>query len=927
MKRLKGKLLSTIMVLAMTLQCVPAVAFAETTDVVDADVVVIETELETELERPERPAPAGEAPAEAPEGERPERPEEDAVASVQEEIVTVAETTCGCGETHEIDGEWTAISGNYSNSDDGLITSGNYYLSGDTTLQIYNITVPDGETLNLCLNGYTLSGCGSATSPVIRVSSGGTLNLYGSSADDFAGSWEDSAYVISNVGSGVITGGKITSDTTYYGAGVYVASGATFNMYGGNIAGNSNEKTNGGGVGVLGEFNMYGGSIAGNTSAEGAGVFINAGTFNMDGESSIVDNKATSGGGGVFVYGSSTDASETATFTMKDGTISDNTAADHSGGVFVYRNATFTMKDGEISENEVTSDDGVGGGVAMYSTSHTNGNATFVMEDGSIESNKATSGAGVYVEGRSTSTEAKFQMDGGSIEKNKATGNGGGVYAIANSSDVAGNTTVTMNDGTISGNDATNGGGVYVYSSNSDATATFDMNGGTIGGTEGNTASGDGGGVYVWQRYGTVEATIDNSAITGNTAADYGADVLIQGGTTTTTDSSTFGTPIYVWDGEVTLTLENALSYGTVDMKDYFDFDAYIIDSYIVEYSVTSEATGAFSDSIFTPATSGGDFVLSATERETLGSTEYGTANLVFSMDKKASTSSSYYIKATATGNGTVAPEDEDVSADSMYKVSKGSDVTFEFDADSGYEVTDVIVNGSSVGACDEYEFENIIDKMQTLEVVFEKSSSSSSSDDDEDDEDADDEDADDDDADESEVPFADVDTDDDNYDGIAYVYENGIMAGISSEVFGGELSITRGMIAAILFRVDGSEAVDAEMLFDDVSADQYYVEAVKWGKVAGVMAGISETEFAPNTAITIEQFAAFLYRYATYLGMDMTVSGDVDLSGYAMSDYAYTAIAWVLENDIIEADDLEPMAEAMRGDVATALMNFMEMM
>ncbi|WP_317854882.1 S-layer homology domain-containing protein [Chakrabartyella piscis] len=313
--------------------------------------------------------------------------------------------------------------------------------------------------------------------------------------------------------------------------------------------------------------------------------------------------------------------------------------------------------------------------------------------------------------------------------------------------------------------------------------------------------------------------------------------------------------------------------------------------------------------------------------------------NGTLTVKKKSSTTSSYYIKVTVTGNGTVDP---DGGADHMYEVTKGSDVEFEFDADSGYEISDVIVNGVSVGVCDEYEFENIIATVQTLEVVFTKTSSSSSSsggsssssddDDDEDDEDVDvDEDEDDDDADVAEIPFADVDEDDDCYEGVAYVYENGIMAGITSEEFGADYSITRAMIAAILYRINGSEPVDAEMLFGDVAVDQYYYDAVLWAKDAGVVAGVSATEFAPNTAITNEQFAAFLYRYASFLGMDMTISAGANLSDYADADqitsYAQIAMLWAVDKGIIGEDDtLNPTAEALRGAVANALMNFMEL-
>ncbi|WP_317855867.1 S-layer homology domain-containing protein [Chakrabartyella piscis] len=303
------------------------------------------------------------------------------------------------------------------------------------------------------------------------------------------------------------------------------------------------------------------------------------------------------------------------------------------------------------------------------------------------------------------------------------------------------------------------------------------------------------------------------------------------------------------------------------------------------------------------------------------------TANWI--KNSSSSTTKSYYIKATATGKGTVAPEDDDVSPDSMYKVTKLSDVTFVFDADAGYEVTDVIVNGKSVGACDEYEFEDIIITMQTLEVVFEKDTDY---DEDEDENEEIEEEVEDEEEDTIVLPFTDVDDDHEHFDGIAYVYENGIMAGISEEVFGSELSITRGMIAAILYRMDGSNPVNYAMTFTDVDLDQYYAEAIRWAQANNIVAGYSETEFRPNESITNEQFAAFLYRYASFLDMDTDVSRNADLSDYVdatnITPYAYAAMLWAVEYNIIgDGDLLTPTVPALRGVVATALMNFMEEM
>ncbi len=555
--------------------------------------------------------------------------------------------------------------------------------------------------------------------------------------------------------------------------------------------------------------------------------------------------------------------------------------------------AVITVNSGTLNLYDVSGDTGMitgggknsigdGGGVNISA------GATMNMYGGTIAYNNANYGGGVFLD------NGTFNMYGGVIANNNAN-YGGGIYGNPDDGAVK----INIMDASISNNTADYGGGVYSYG----AKTTIKRSAIT-----GNTATGLASGVYMY--YGTVDLT--DTDVTG--------DWYVGAGSVTVTDGIV-DTPIFVNYDTVTRIFTDTFSDGTsMDMADYFTFLADSSEEYDVAYSYdVSGGSGVFEGSVFTPD-GGGEFVLYATEFKISSGSKFGAGTLKYSIPVKETSSSSHYIKATARGNGTVAPEGEEVSPDSMYQVTKGSDVTFDFDADSGYEVADVIVNGISVGVCDEYEFENIIATMQTLEVVFAKSSTSSSNEIAE--EDVDDEE----DIIENDLPFDDVDVDDDNYEGIAYVYENGLMSGISADIFGGELSITRGMIAAILFRAAGSEAVEGDMPFGDVSSDEYYYNAVLWGKEAGVIAGIEESEFAPNIAITTEQFLSFLYRYVTYLGMDMTIEWSGDLTGYEMSDYAITAIAWALENGIID-DDFVPMTTAMRGDVATSLMNFMEMM
>jgi len=241
----------------------------------------------------------------------------------------------------------------------------------------------------------------------------------------------------------------------------------------------------------------------------GGGVYLNNGTFTMEG-GEISGNTATTTGGGVYSNYS---------FTMKGGKISGNTATTTGGGVYMTSSASsFSMMNScEISDNTAT---GNGGGVYL------NG-GTFTMDNsGKISGNKAVSGGGVFV------NSGTFDMSGGTIggtatDKNSATSSGGGVY-------INGGTFTMSGTSKISGNTTTaSGGGVYVA-----ASGTFDMSGGTIGGTatDKNSATSSGGGVYVASGKFTMRGT---AKISGNTANTFGGGVYVAGTSTGTNDNFT----------------------------------------------------------------------------------------------------------------------------------------------------------------------------------------------------------------------------------------------------------------------------------------------------------------------------------------------------------------------------------------------------
>lgn len=180
---------------------------------------------------------------------------------------------------------------------------------------------------------------------------------------------------------------------------------------------------------------------------------------------------------------------------------------------------------------------------------------------------------------------------------------------------------------------------------------------------------------------------------------------------------------------------------------------------------------------------------------------------------------------------------------------------------------------------------------------------------------------------------FADVAADAWYADAVQYVYENGMMSGTSETTFSPDLTTTRGMIVTILYRLEGSPDLSNENLgypYADVDANAYYADAVYWARQNGIVSGMSAEQFAPNNAITREQMAAILYRYAQFKGYD--VSAKADLSVYTdaaqVSAYATDAMAWANGAQLItgtSATTLTPAGNATRAQVATILMRFCE--
>lgn len=176
-------------------------------------------------------------------------------------------------------------------------------------------------------------------------------------------------------------------------------------------------------------------------------------------------------------------------------------------------------------------------------------------------------------------------------------------------------------------------------------------------------------------------------------------------------------------------------------------------------------------------------------------------------------------------------------------------------------------------------------------------------------------------------LPFTDVGQNDWFRDAVSYVYQAGLMNGTGQTLFSPGDTTTRGMIVTILHRYEGAPAAGGSG-FGDVAPGAYYAVPVAWAAATGVVNGIEPTQFGPDLAITREQMAAILYRYARQKGLD--VSGRANLAVYAdagqVSSYAVDAMAWAVHTGLITGVNsytLQPGGFATRAQVATILMRF----
>lgn len=142
---------------------------------------------------------------------------------------------------------------------------------------------------------------------------------------------------------------------------------------------------------------------------------------------------------------------------------------------------------------------------------------------------------------------------------------------------------------------------------------------------------------------------------------------------------------------------------------------------------------------------------------------------------------------------------------------------------------------------------------------------------------------------------------------------------------------MTRAMMVTILYRMAGSPAVSEGQPFSDVPEGTWYTQAVSWAASQGIVDGVGEGRFSPDTAVTREQMAVLFYRYAAWAKLD--VSQTSSLAGFTdcqdIHSWALEAMEWAHAVGLITGrpdNRLAPQGTTTRGEAATILMRFAEL-
>ena len=183
-----------------------------------------------------------------------------------------------------------------------------------------------------------------------------------------------------------------------------------------------------------------------------------------------------------------------------------------------------------------------------------------------------------------------------------------------------------------------------------------------------------------------------------------------------------------------------------------------------------------------------------------------------------------------------------------------------------------------------------------------------------------------------AEFPYTDVTSDEWFFDDVRYVWDNGLIDGVTEDAFEPEANVTRAVLIEALWRAEGRPEAESAGLFTDVAEDNAFAGAIAWAKKTGIANGYDDGRFGIDDVVTREQTAAFLYRYAQYKKMDVSVGEDTNILSFddidTASEYAIPALCWACGADILRGDGngcLRPADTVTRAELSAQLNRFIE--
>ena len=250
----------------------------------------------------------------------------------------------------------------------------------------------------------------------------------------------------------------------------------------------------------------------------------------------------------------------------------------------------------------------------------------------------------------------------------------------------------------------------------------------------------------------------------------------------------------------------------------------------------------------------------------------------------------SYYtIKATAGAGGSISPSGN-------VSVREGRDRTFTITPDKGYAISNVKIDGKSIGAVKSYTFENVR-RNHAIEVIFMKANGNPQT-----------------------GVFVDVATGSYYEDAVDWAVENGITKGTDDTHFSPDGICTRAQAVTFLWRTAGSPKPETRaMPFTDVPVGSYYYDAVLWAVENGITKGTSDTTFSPNMTCSRAQIVAFLWRSEKSPAAG-TANPFADVKSTA---YYADAVLWAVKENITKgttSTTFSPNADCTRAQIVTFL-------